>query len=305
METKPKHGNNPDFDYVIDKLTALLKIPSVTGNTKEALDWLKYEFDIIGYDTHVTNKGGLIVSIPGSKRGNERLLSAHVDTLGAMVYEVKANGRLKLATIGGVAWQSIEGERVTIQTMNGDVFTGTVLTTKASSHVYGKESANLERNQENMEVRLDEKVQSKDDTFALGIRPGDFVAFDPRVELAGSGFIKSRHLDDKASCAILLGAARHFAERKLKPAYNTYLFITNYEEVGHGASYGIPDSVQEMVAVDMGCVGDGLLGSEYTVSVCAKDSSGPYDLHLRRRLERLCKDNDIPYAVDVFPLLRF
>ena len=301
VETNTMLNHVPNMDYIRDKLLELLNIPSITGNTKDAMNWLKHEFEGFGYDTCTTNKGGLIVTVPGQHAGNERLLSAHADTLGAMVFEVKANGRLKLATVGGVPWQSIEGEKVIVCTSKGDTFTGTVLTTKAASHVYGVESAKLERNQDNMEVRLDEKVKSKDDTLALGIRPGDFVAFDPRAELTRAGFIKSRHLDDKASCAVLLGAARYLAERKLKPTYTTYFFITNYEEVGHGASYGIPESVQEMIAVDMGCVGDGLTGSEYTVSICAKDSSGPYDLELRRRLEMLCEDNTIPYAVDIFP----
>ena len=290
----------PDMEYITKELVDLLNIPSVTGNTRKAVDWLKDEFESIGYKASKTNKGGLLIQIPGENPGDERLLSAHVDTLGAMVFEVKSSGRLKLSLIGG-DWHSIEGERVFVETSSGQIYTGTVLTTKAASHVYGSESSRIERNQDNMEVRLDEKVRSKADTLGLGIKPGDFVSFDPRADVTSCGFIRSRHLDDKASCAILLGTAKYLADNKLKPCYTTYLFITNYEEVGHGASYGIPETVREMIAVDMGCVGDGLLGSEYTVSICAKDSSGPYDLDLRRRLEKLCCDNKIPYAVDIFP----
>lgn len=293
--------NVPDIEYMTEKLVTLARIPSVTGDTVEAIEWVKKEFANLGYEARLTNKGGLMVTIPGRLPGDERALAAHVDTLGAMVAEVKSNGRLKLAAIGGVQWATVEGEHVFVKASSGKVYTGTILVTKASTHVFGQETAKLERTAENMEVRLDEKVKSKEDTLALGIKPGDFVAFDPRTEVTQSGFIKSRHLDDKASVAALLGAAKYLADKKLQPAYTTHLFITNYEEVGHGASSGIPDTVRELIAVDMGCVGDGLLGSEYTVSICAKDSSGPYDLGIRKRLERLCEENDIPYVVDIFP----
>jgi putative aminopeptidase FrvX len=298
IKTTPNYV--PDMEYIMEKLIDLLNIPSVSGNTHGAVGWLGKQFEHIGFETSQTNKGGLLVKIPGENFGNERLLSAHVDTLGAMVFEVKSNGRLKLSLIGG-DWHSIEGERVFVEASSGKRYTGTALTTKAASHVYGAESSRIERNQHNMEVRLDEKVTSKEDTLSLGIKPGDFVSFDPRADVTPSGFVRSRHLDDKASCAVLLGAAKYLVDNGLKPAYTTYLFVTNYEEVGHGASCGIPETVREMVAVDMGCVGDGLLGSEYTVSICAKDSSGPYDLQLRKRLEELCEENQIPYAVDIFP----
>lgn len=294
-------NNIPDVEYITEKLVALCKIPSPSGDTWEAVEWVKAEFSNLGYQPQVNNKGALTVTIPGRLPGRERMLSAHIDTLGAMVFEVKSNGRLKLTSIGGTPWNSIEGERVLIKASSGKVYTGTVLTTKAASHVWGPEAAKLERNADNMEVRIDEKVKSKDDVLNLGIRPGDFVVFDPRTEVTPSGFIKSRHLDDKASVAILLGAAKYLADKKMLPAYTTHLFISNYEEVGHGASFGVPETVEEFIAVDMGCVGDGLLGSEYTVSICAKDSSGPYDLRLRKHLEELCEANNIPFVVDIFP----
>lgn len=294
-------GNVPDIEFITEKLVALCKIPSPTGDTKEAVDWLRLEFRALGYESTTTNKGALLVTIPGEKDGNERVLSAHVDTLGAMVQEVKSNGRLKLALIGGSPWPGIEGEHVFIRAGNGRTYTGTVLVTKASSHVWGQETSKLERNADNMEVRIDEKVRNKEDVLSLGIKPGDFVVFDPRTQVTSSGFIKSRHLDDKASVAVLLGCAKFLADRGMRPAFTTHLFFTNYEEVGHGASCGVPPSVREFVAVDMGCVGDGLMGSEYTVSICAKDSGGPYDLSLRKKLEALCEEQNIPYVVDVFP----
>jgi len=294
-------SNVPDIEFITKELVDLINIPSPSGDTAEAIAWIKGEFERLGYAGVVTNKGGLLVTIPGNSSEPERALSAHVDTLGAMVSEIKSNGRLKLTSIGGVHWSSVEGEHVTVKASSGKTFTGTILLTKASSHVYGQETHKLERNAENIEVRLDEKVKSKEDTLSLGIRPGDFVTFDPRAVVTLSGFIKARHLDDKASVAALLGAAKFMAEKGLKPAYTTHFFITNYEEVGHGASSGLPPGVTELVACDMGCVGDGLLGSEYTVSICAKDSGGPYDLELRKRLERLAEEHSIPYVVDVFP----
>lgn len=179
--------------------------------------------------------------------------------------------------------------------------TGTVLTTKASSHVYGKEGIDLERKPDNMEIRLDENVKSAADVRALGINVGDYIAWDPRAQVTPAGFIKSRHLDDKASVAALLGAAKCLVDNGLLPGVTTHLFITNFEEVGHGAAFGTPAEVREFVAVDMGCVGDGIQATEYDVSICAKDSSGPYDADLKRRLVALAKEHAIPHAVDIYP----
>jgi len=294
-------GYIPDIEYITDRLVTLCKTPSPSGDTKEVIDWLKAEFEALGYEPKINNKGGLLVTIPGAKEGNERGLSAHVDTLGAMVFEIKSNGRLKLSLIGGSPWPSLEGEHVIIKASNGKRYTGTILVTKAASHVWGQETSKMERNADNMEVRIDEKVKNKEDVLQLGIRVGDFVVFDPRTEVTSSGFIKSRHLDDKASVAVLLGCAKYLADNNLRPAYTTHFYISVHEEVGHGGSSGIPETIKEFIAVDMGCVGNGLQGSEYTVSICAKDSGGPYDLALRKKLEALCEEHDIPYVVDIFP----
>lgn len=301
MTVNGVRNNIPDIEYMTDRLAALCRIPSPSGDTDEAVAWAKAQFEELGYQGEVTNKGGLLVTVPGRLPGMERCLSAHIDTLGAMVFEVKSNGRLRLTNIGGPPWTSVEGERVIIKASSGKEFTGTILVTKPASHVWGPETNKMERTQDNMEVRIDEKVKTKEDVFEQGIKPGDFVVFDPRTEVTPSGFIKSRHLDDKASVAALLGCAKYMADKGVKPAYTTHFFITNYEEVGHGASYGIPEATREFIAVDMGCIGDGLLGSEYSVSICAKDSGGPYDLKLRKKLEGLGERDNIPYVVDVFP----
>jgi putative aminopeptidase FrvX len=291
----------PDIEYMTEKLVSLCNIPSPSGDTREAIEWIKSEFQRLGFLGRVTNKGALIVTMVGRKDEPQRAFSAHVDTLGAMVFEIKSNGRLKLTRIGGPTWNSIEGEHVLIKSSSGRVFTGTVLLDKASSHVYGDEAHETKRTEDTMEVRLDEKVKTKEDVMELGIKPGDFVVFDPRTMVTPSGFVKSRHLDDKAAVASLLGVAKYFRDNGLTPAYTTHFFISNFEEVGHGASYGIPQEVTELIAVDMGCVGEGLLGSEYTVSICAKDSNGPYDLELRKKLESVAEENDIPFVVDIFP----
>lgn len=290
-----------DTTYLRDILAKLLTTPSITGYTEEAVSLVEGEFKAFGLCTSRTNKGGLIATLPGTNSTQHRTLSAHVDTLGAMVARIKDNGRLQLTNIGGFMWNSVEGEHCQIHTGSGKVYTGTILTTKASTHVYGVDAAKLERKQNTMEVRLDEKVKDKADVEKLGIAVGDFVSFDPRTTITESGFIKSRHLDDKAGVAVLLAAAKHMHDNGIVPTYTTHFFITNFEEIGHGASYGTPPETFEFVAVDMGCIGEGLNGDEFSVSICAKDSSGPYDLALRNKLVKICQDNNIQYKVDVFP----
>lgn len=290
-----------DTDYMVDLLTRLCKTPSPTGNSDAAVTLLEEEFRALGIATRRTNKGALIATLPGLDGQRQRTLSGHVDTLGAMVREIKQNGRLGLTAVGGYMWNAVEGEHCLIEAANGRQYTGTILTTKPSTHVWGAEAGKQERSAETMEVRLDERVRSREDTEKLGIRVGDFVAFDPRTEVTPSGFIKSRHLDDKAGCACLLGAAKCLVDNGLTPAATTNFFISNYEEVGHGAAGGWPAETVEFIAVDMGCIGEGLNGDEYSVSIAVKDSSGPYHLGLRRRLVELAEAEGISYKLDVFP----
>lgn len=290
-----------DMDYALRLLLQLTSTPSPSGHTDEAIALLEREFDALGLPHRRTNKGGLIATMRGEDDANHRLLSGHVDTLGAMVKEIKSNGRLKYAQLGGGAPFTVEGEYCTIITDSGRRYTGTILSTKASSHVYGKESEEQARKVENMEIRLDERVTNAAETRALGIEVGDFIAYDPRTQLTPGGFIKSRHLDDKASVAALVAAARCLVENRITPRATTHFFITNFEEVGHGAAFGVPQKTREFIAVDMGCVGEGIQATEYCVSICAKDSSGPYDAGLKRRLVALAQEHEIPFAVDVYP----
>ena len=228
------------------------------------------------------------------------MLTAHVDTLGAMVKEIKSSGRLKIDLIGGYDWQAIEGEYCEIQTAYGKTYTGTILMHQQSVHVY-KDARTAARNQENMEVRIDERVHNADDVRKLGIEVGDFVFLSPRVEITPSGFIKSRHLDDKASVAILLKLIEHFVVQQIELLYTTHFLISNNEEIGYGGNSNIPPQTVEYLAVDMGAIGDGQATDKYSVSICVKDSSGPYHYQLRQHLVKLAQENQIDYKLDIYP----
>lgn len=290
-----------DVTYIAQRTMELCQIPSPTGYAHAAVDYMEQAFAALGVETRRTRKGALLATLPGLDSANPRTVSAHVDTLGAMVKEIKSNGRLRLARIGGFSCATIEGEYVLIHTHEGNAISGTVLVTKASTHVHGQDHYKQERDEENMEIRLDERVHSRTEVEALGIQVGDFISLDPRTVLTPNGFIKSRHLDDKACAAVLLGVAKAVREEKIPLAATTYLYISNYEEVGHGAAMGFPPETAELIALDMAVVGRGQTGDEYSVTICAKDSSGPYDYELTRRLQRLAADQGISYKVDIYP----
>jgi putative aminopeptidase FrvX len=289
------------MDYVLEKLEVLLKTPSPTGNTEKAIQFVENEFKSLGILTSRNKKGALIATIEGNNKNKEITLSGHVDTLGGMVKEIKGNGKLKITQLGGYVWNTIEGEHVEIETLEGNTYTGTIMTTKASSHVHGEETKTIERNMANMEIRIDEVVNNAEDVEKLGINVGDFVSFDPRTIFTKSGFIKSRHLDDKAGVVALLGIAKYLVDNNIKPEYTTNFFISNYEEVGHGAAASIPEKTFEFIAVDMAAPGEGQTSDEFSVTICAKDSSGPYDYELRKRLIDLAKENNLNYKIDIYP----
>jgi putative aminopeptidase FrvX len=290
-----------DVSYIAQRTIELCQIPSPTGFTEQAITYMEHEFARLGVETRRTRKGALLATLPGRDTASHRTLAAHVDTLGAMVRDIKSNGRLKLTRVGGYSCATIEGEHVLVHTHDGKTYTGTVLVTKASVHVHGQDHYKQERDEANMEVRLDELVTKKEDVEKLGIQVGDFISLDPRSTLTPTGFVKSRHLDDKACAAILLGLAKHVVEEQIELAATTHLFISNYEETGHGASAGIPDQTAELIALDMAAVGEGQTSDEYSVTICVKDSTGPYDYELSRRLQYLASDQGIPYKVDIYP----
>lgn len=275
----------------------ILEIPSPSGYTKNVINFLTKVVEEKGLDYHLTNKGNLIIEMKGENDYTIGL-SAHVDTLGAMVRSVDSKGNLKFSVVGGPILPTYDGEYCYVITRDNKVFSGTFLSDSPAVHVY-KDSKTLPRNEENMHVRLDEKVKSKDDVTKLGIGPGDFIVLDPKTTITDSKFIKSRFLDDKISVAILFSLIDHILENKVKLKYNLKFIISTYEEVGHGAT-SIPH-VDELIAVDMGCIGEDLSCTEYDVSICAKDGFSPYDFDLTNKLIELAKENKLNYAVDIYP----
>lgn len=282
-------------------LNSILTIPSPTGYTNKIMDYIKEELHLLSIPYTTTNKGAVIVTIKGKDDNYQRTFSAHVDTLGAMVKGLKSNGALSIVPVGGFMMNSVEGENCTIETLDGKTYTGTIQTIKPSVHISGQDARELKRTPENMEVVLDEKVSSKDDIESLGINVGDFVCFDARTTFTEKEFIKSRHLDDKASVGILLYAIKYITENNIELPHTTNFFISSYEEVGHGAAAAIPENTKEFISVDMGAPGLDQNSSEYSVCICAKDSSGPYDLDLRKKLVDTCKKNNIDYKIDIYP----
>lgn len=285
-------------DYILDFLKKILETESPSGFCQNIMKLIKEEANDMGYDMEFTNKGCGVLKIEGKNK--EVLgLSAHVDTLGAMVRSIKSNGTIRFTSIGGYLMNSIEGEYCKIFTRGGKEYDGTILTTKPSVHVFSDASEH-KRIEENMEVRIDESVLSKEDVEELGIEVGNFIAFDPRVQITKSGYIKSRHLDDKAGIATIFALMKYIKDNNIIPDNTIKIFISTYEEVGHGSSY-IPQDITEMIAIDMGAMGDDLCCTEHDVSICVKDSSGPYDYNMVNELVRIAKDKEIGYALDVYP----
>lgn len=289
-----------DITRTIDFLVGLLNTASPTGDTAAAIEYVRAHFERLPLTLRLTNKGALAATWEGRSASAPRGLTAHVDTLGAMVKEIKANGRLQLVALGGLQWSSVEGEGVTVTTADGRRVRGALLPNAASAHATRPEQRDARRDDASMEVRLDALTATREETRALGIRPGDFVAFDPRVELAEAGFVRSRFLDDKVSVACIYGALCALAEAGLQPAQRTTILISTYEEVGHGASAGLPPDLAELVAVDMAVTAPGHESHEQAVTICARDAGGPYDLELRRRLETLAAAYNLRWCTDVY-----
>lgn len=284
----------------LDLLKELVEIPSPSGYTMDMMNFIKKQLSGWNAEFSTTLKGAVIATIKGKDQSRHRLLTAHVDTLGAMVKEIKPSGRLKLSLVGGFKFNAIEGENCLIHKADGTTVSGTILLHQTSVHVY-KDAGTADRDENSMEVRLDEKAFSAEEVRAHGIEVGDFVSFHPRFTATNSGFIKSRHLDDKASTALLLQLVKQLNASNEELPYTTHFYISNNEEIGYGGNSNIPEQTAEYIAVDMGAIGDGQASDEYTVSICAKDSSGPYHYGLTRHLVNLAKQHNIGYKVDIYP----
>lgn len=287
-------------DYVLNTVKEILNIHSPSGFCYEAINLIKQKVGALGYSFETTRKGCGIITIPGCSEEKIIGLSAHVDTLGAMVRSITSKGTLKFTLIGGPIPATLDSEYCQIRTRDGKLYTGTFLSTSPAVHVY-EDSKSKERTPEKMEIRIDEVVHSKEDVLALGIESGDFIFIEPKTVITESGFIKSRFIDDKGSVAALMGLLELMHRENKMPSFTTKIFISVYEEVGHGSSY-IPEDITEMIAVDMGCIGEDLNCTEYDVSICAKDSGGPYDYEMTTRLVELAKANSLKYVVDIYPM---
>lgn len=286
------------MDYILQQLEHLLAIDSPTGYTGQVCEYLSAEYTRLGYAPIRTKKGGVLVDLGGS--GNAVMVMAHVDTLGAMVAEVKDNGRLRLTPLGGLNANNVETENCTVRTLDGRCYEGTIQLVDASLHVNGKYQE-TGRSFDTIELLLDAPASSKEEMLALGIGNGSYVCIDPRTRITQSGYIKSRFLDDKLSSAILLGYARYVKEEEVSLSRKVYQHVTVFEEVGHGACGSVPEEVEEVLSVDMGCVGDGLECTERQVSICVKDSHGPYHYETVQALVQAAKDGEIDFATDVYP----
>lgn len=287
-------------DFAWEQSAALLGIDSPSGFTSLAAKWVKDAFEKLGFSAQITTKGGVLIDLGGEDDNDGLLLEAHSDTLGAMVCQIKGDGRLKLTPLGGMEANNAEAENVRVYTRSGKVISGTCQLANASVHVNGAYHT-TSRTFDTVEIVLDEDVSSAEETRKLGIEVGDIVCFDPRTRRTDSGYLKSRFLDDKLSVGILLGFAKYLSDHKIVPTRHTWVHVTVYEEVGHGGSASVPAGVTEAISVDMGCVGEGLTCTERECSICAKDSGGPYSYDVVGKLIAAAQKEGAKYAVDVYP----
>ena len=289
---------NFDINYFKETANKVFNIDSPSGYSENINKLLIELLNQLGYKGKLTNKGNVYLKVEGNSKEKTVATSAHVDTLGLMVRSINSDGTLNVTRIGGPQVATLDGEYCKIQTRFGKIYTGTILSNSASSHVY--EDSDKQRKENNIVVRIDEKVNSAKETKELGIDNGDYIFIEPKFTVTESGFIKSRFIDDKASVCVILSVLKYLNDNKLKPAYDTYIYFVNHEEVGHGAAT-ICEDITEFVTVDMGCVGKDLAGNEYAVSIAAKDSGGPYDYELTTRLINMAKNNNVNYVIDIFP----
>jgi len=294
----------PNVEFIREFLLNLLQIPSPTGNTEQAILFVEEICQELQLPTYRTHKGSLVIKLPHQSTSEEICpvtVASHVDTLGGMVKKIKSNGRLALTALGGYLPSTVAGEYCYVETSAERLLSGTVLLCKQSGHIYSSSEMNKQGEaMDDLEVRLDARTSSKANTEKLGIGVGDFVYWDTRTEYTEAGFIKSRHIDNKAGVAASLGIAEMVVRENIQTSQPTYLYISTYEEVGHGAASGIPADTHEILTVDMAPVGNGQSSDEFGVTICVKDASGPYDLSMRRRLVTLAKLHKIPHNLDVY-----
>ncbi|MCW5937786.1 MAG: M42 family metallopeptidase [Fimbriimonadaceae bacterium] len=288
------------IDYLVSFLQDLINTPSPTGDTEWAAGFVQNEIESMGVPCMRTTKGAVVATFEGLRNDKPRALTAHIDTLGAMVAEIKSNGRLRMTPLNGVMWPSVESEGVVVRTRRGAQVRGSIVLKNGAAHV-NRDARTAPRDADNLEVRLDERTTSREETRLLGIDVGDYVAFDPRFEAGEAGFVRARFLDDKAAVACVMAAVKALTEAGVSPAQRTHLLFSNFEEVGHGGMDGLPEDLHEFLVVDMACVGEGQNGDEFHCSICTKDSSGPYSHDFSDQLRSIADRAGIELRPDVYP----
>ncbi|MEZ0492129.1 osmoprotectant NAGGN system M42 family peptidase [Kineococcus sp. TBRC 1896] len=290
-----------DVEYLTSTLMEMLRIPSPSGRTDAVMQAVGDHVAALGIPFDLTRRGILRATLRGRTDKVRRAVVVHADTIGLMVKRVKASGRLEVVPVGSHSARFSEGAHVTIFTDDHDrVYTGTVLPLKSSGHTFGDEIDTQGVGWPQVEIRIDEPVDSAEDVRALGVEVGDYVALDAAPQLTRRGYVKSRHLDDKAGLAACLAALKALRDADLPLAVSAQFLVTIGEEVGFGATHGLAGDVAELVAVDNAVVAEGQNSREEMVSVAMLDMTGPFDYHLSRRLQGLAREHDIPAVRDVY-----
>lgn len=292
-----------DTDYLLKKLVWLLGIYSPSGYTDPIVRAVCGELELLGVEYELTRRGAIRATLPGRSGSPDRAVVAHLDTLGAMVKELKDNGRIGLVPVGTWSSRFAEGARVSIFT-DDEIYRGQVLPLKASGHTYNEAVDSQPVSWDNIEVRIDERSNNLHELVELGVRVGDFVGFDAGCETFPNGYIAARHLDDKAGVASILAAVKCLLDSKIELETDLHVLFTISEEVGSGASAVLHGDVAELISVDNGTSAPGQASLEYGVTIGMADSSGPFDFHLTHHLIHLCNRNRIQYARDIFRYYR-
>lgn len=288
----------PDMNRLLSIMKELIETPSVVGYYPQIHQVLEDMVCEIGFEVEYDRRRTAYVKVPGADRSKTVCVGAHLDTIGMVVRSIEDNGWLNVRNLGGVNFHSLEGENVRVHTRENGDYTGMVICKAHSVHVFD-EARSMERDLPNMKILLDEDVHSREEVMALGIQPGDLISVDPRLIITDTGYVKSRHIDDKANAAILMECLHQIAENQFVPAYDTWFVFPIFEEIGLGGAY-VPEEVSEYLALDIGLIGGCQSGDEKKVSICGADRHAPYDWDLTTRLMKLARDNHIDYVMDVY-----
>ena len=287
-----------DMSYFLECFRTLVDTPSPVGYYTKLNPVLEKLAEELGFTITYDRRGTPYMTLEGEDNSKTVMVGAHSDTVGMVVRRIDPNGMIRVRTLGGINLSSLEGETVTVHTRDGRDYTGLFACQSHSVHVFD-DAKTLERNENTVMVILDQKIASKAEVNALGIRNGDFISVEPRCQVTPNGYLKSRFIDDKAAIAACLTMVKYLKEQGLKPAFRTMLAFPYTEEIGFGGTY-VPEEVSEYVAVDIGLIGPDCDGDEYKVSICAKDAAAPYDYDLTNRLIAQAEKAGCDYAVDVF-----